>query len=147
MHSLRFVFGPLREAGLTLKPSKCMVFRPETVSLGHHITAEGVGPDPDKMQALKDWPRPTTARELASFLGFVNFYHSHIGHMSSEAGGLYEAAKAERFQWDEQCEEAFRALNWRLINSPLRAHPDFTKHFILSTDASGYGVGESSSKN
>ena len=138
---LRLVFQRLRDAGLKLKPSKCKLFRAETIYLGHRITADGVGPDPEKMQALQDWPRPTSAKELASFLGFVNFYHSHIGHMSSEAGVLYEVAKAERFQWDEQCEEAFQALKWRLINSPLRAHPDFNKPFVLSTDASGYGVG------
>ena len=99
------------------------------------------------MQAVKDCPRPTSARELATFLGFVNFYHSHIGHMSSEAGVLYQAAKAETFQWDEQCEEAFQALKWRLLNSPLRAHSDFTKPFFCLQMLVHMGWVESSSNN
>ena len=42
---------------------------------------------------------------------------------------------------DVQCEEAFQSLIWKVINFPLRAHPDFTKPFVLSIDASGYGIG------
>ena len=61
--------------------------------------------------------------------------------MSEEARILHEAASAECFEWTEQCEEAFQSHKWKLINSPLRAHEGFTKPFLLSTDASGYGIG------
>ena len=96
---LRLVLDRLREAGLKLKPSKCKLFRSETVYLGLRITEEGVRPDPVSLRALKDWATPTTAKELSSFLGFVNFYHSQVGHMSEEARVLHEAASAESFEW------------------------------------------------
>ena len=63
-----------------------------------------------------------------------------MGDMSSEAGILYDSVNADCFQLNDQCEEAFQSLKWKLIYSPLRAHPDLSKRFILSTDASGYGV-------
>ena len=82
----------------------------------------------------------TRAKELATFLGFENFYHSHIGDLSSDAGMLCAAAKPDSFQWKAQCEEAFQQLNWKLIRSALLAHTFFSKPFLLSTDATGYGV-------
>ena len=48
----------------------------------------GRGPDPKKRQALKDWPRATTDKELANFLGYVNFYYSHIGHVTRAGSSL-----------------------------------------------------------
>ena len=98
-------------------------------------------PDREKLQALRDWPTASNAKELSTFLGFVNFSHSHVRHISEEARLPHEAASAAHFEWSEQCEEAFRALKWKLINSLLSPHSDYAKPFVLSTDGSGYGIG------
>ena len=64
-----------------------------------------------------------------------------MGDISSEAGILYDSGNADSFQLNDKCEEGCQSLKWKVIYSPLRAHPDLSKRFILSTDASGYGVG------
>ena len=107
---LRPVLDRLMDAGLKLQPSKCKIFSSEKVWLWHRITAEGMAPDPEKLRAFKDSATPTTAKELSSFLGFVNFYHSHVGHMWEEARVLHQPASAEHFQWTEQCEQSFQSL-------------------------------------
>ena len=65
---LRAVLERIRSAGLKLKPSKCFLFRDQVLYLGHLISVAGMTPDPAKLQALAEWPKPTTVREMQLFL-------------------------------------------------------------------------------
>ena len=68
LERLRLVLDKLRDAGLKLKPSKYVLFKTEIQYLGHLVSADGVNPIPDKIQALKDWPTPHCIRDvLASY--------------------------------------------------------------------------------
>ena len=49
--------------------------------------------------------------------------------------------KTCEFRWSDQCEEAFRKLKRSLSQAPILAFPDFTKTFVLDTDASNDGIG------
>ena len=53
LERLQMVLDKLRDAGLKLKPSKCVLFKTEIQYLGHLVSADGVNPIPDKIQALK----------------------------------------------------------------------------------------------
>ena len=61
---LRVVFGRLRNAGLKLKATKCMLFQTETIYLGHVISADGVSCNPAKVSAVKKWVAPTTVNQV-----------------------------------------------------------------------------------
>ena len=67
---LKAVFQKLEEAGLKLKPSKCVLFQQQLAYLGHMISAQGVATDEGKIEAIKNWPTPTNVTEVQSFLGF-----------------------------------------------------------------------------
>ena len=69
MH-LHSVLQRLRNAGLKLAPEKCFLFQKEVKYLGHVVSEEGITTDPEKIEAVKLWPRPTNAKELHSFIGF-----------------------------------------------------------------------------
>ena len=85
---LQAVFDKLKAAGLKLKPSKCELFKKQINYLGHVIGHKGVGNDPDKIQAVTEWPRPTTVTEARSFLGFVSYYRRFIPNFSKVAKPL-----------------------------------------------------------
>jgi|LakMenEpi03Aug12_release.lakeMendotaPanAssembly.Ray.scaffolds.fasta_scaffold1094798_1 hypothetical protein len=53
---------------------KCEFAFPEVQFLGHHVTAEGIWPLPDRVAAIPDHPRHTTVKQLQAFLGVVIFY-------------------------------------------------------------------------
>ena len=57
---LEAVFGKLEEAGLKVKPSKCELFWRHLAYLGHVISTKGVTTDEGKIEAIRDWPTPTT---------------------------------------------------------------------------------------
>ena len=70
---LRVVFKKMREAKLKLKPKKCHLFKKKVAYLGHVVSAEGVSTDPDKIEAVKQWPAPKTVTEVRSFLGLASY--------------------------------------------------------------------------
>jgi hypothetical protein len=43
--------------------------------------------------------------------------------------------------WSEKTDEAFNTLKELLITKPLLQYPDFTKPFVLTTDASNEAIG------
>ena len=86
---LQAVFDKLKAAGLKLKPSKCELFKKQINYLWHVVGQEGVSTDPDKIKAVIEWPRPTTATEVRSFLGFVSYYRRFIPNFSKVVKPLY----------------------------------------------------------
>ena len=68
----------LRKAGLTVKPSKC-VFGAESVEfLGHCIGGDWITINEDNLEKIRTARRPTTKKEVRSFLGLANYYRAHI---------------------------------------------------------------------
>jgi hypothetical protein len=64
------VFRHLQTAGLVINEEKCEFAVTEVQFLGHHVTAEGIRPLPDRMAAIQDHPRPTTVKKLQAFPGW-----------------------------------------------------------------------------
>ena len=92
MTSLRQVLDRLRSAKLTAKPSKFMTVR-KYRSLGHNIVGQTVRPQEDKIQAIRDAPRPSTKRQIKSFLGLAGFYRRFIPNFLSIASPLTDLTK------------------------------------------------------
>ena len=78
LQNLKMVFKRLRDAGLKLKPKKCELFTKEILYLGFRVSGEGVKPDPGKIEAVTDWPRPYSVTDVRAFLGFANYHRRFI---------------------------------------------------------------------
>ena len=130
------VFSRLQQAGLKLKARKCHLFAQRVEFLGHIVSEEGVSTDPKKTECIRNWPIPSTVKEVRSFLGFCSYYRRFIFRFAEIAKPLHKLTeKSERFKWTEECLEAFQNLKNKLINAPILAHPDFSQSFILDVDA------------
>jgi len=124
------------------KLSKCRFLTEEIEFLGHVITKEGVKTDPRKVDAINAIPIPKSAAEIRRFLGMAGYYRKFIENFSKRTYYLrMRLKKGEEFSWDEKCEEEFKDIKACLSKEPIMAYPDFTKRFILTTDASKYGLG------
>jgi len=132
----------LRAANLKLQPDKCEFLRKEVTYLGHVIGEAGVRPDPQKIESVKNFPRPKNAKNVKQFLGLAGYYRRFIDNFSRTAKPLTALLKKDiAFTWQEPQENAFVNLRDQLCREPLLQHPDFTQPFLLTTDASGYAVG------
>ena len=139
---LAVVLQTLIRANLKLKPSKCHLFRKSVKFLGHIISTEGIQPDPVKLEAVTQWPVPVSKDGVQSFLGFVSYYRRYVKNFSLLAEPLINLTRKNvKFRWDADCEGAFKKLRDALVDYPILAYPDFTQPFVLTTDASGTGIG------
>lgn len=136
------VFQRFREHNLKLQPDKCEFLRSELAYLGHIITPEGVKPDKSKIEAVLNFPTPRTTRQLKGFLGLSGYYRKFIPNYSKIAVPMtYLLKKGVPYIWTTETEEAFRTLKEILTTEPLLQYPDYTRPFVLTTDASDSAVG------
>lgn len=145
---LKEVFDRLHEAGLTVRRDKCHFCRPELKFLGYVVNYSGLHCDPEKVTAILDIPSPTNVKEVRRFLGITSWYRRFIPNCSSLLAPISQLLKkGTRFKWTENCEAAFKAVKERLVTAPVMSCPDFTKPFVVQTDASDYGLGAVLSQN
>jgi len=110
--------------------------------LGHVVTNEGVSMDPQKIEAMTNWPKPKNPTEVRSFLGLVGYCHRFMQNFSKIATPLTNLTKkVTRYEWTEQCEEAFQELEKRLTSALILALPTTDKDFEVYSDASRSGLG------
>ena len=136
------VLDRLIKANLKIKLSKCEFGRTQLQYLGHIINSQGIATDPKKVEAIRLWAPPKTVKELEQFLGTVNYYAKFIPNYSHSASPLFQLKrKGVKWEFTEERMRAFNFLKEALCSAPVLRHPDFSREFILTTDASGYGLG------
>ncbi|KAK3543848.1 hypothetical protein QTP70_030068 [Hemibagrus guttatus] len=142
-HHIAEVLKHLREFQLFLKAEKCSFHQPSVQFLGYNIDSSGIRMDKGKVAAIRDWPTPTTVKELQRFLGFANFYRRFIRNYSAIANPLTSLLrnKPKSLPWTSSAEEAFNTLKEAFTTVPLLVHPDPDRPFIVEMDASTTGVG------
>ena len=136
------VFARIGAAGLRLKAKKCQLARDHVVFLGHVVSAKGLQPDPRNTCKVRDWPVPRSATEVRAFLGLCSYYRRFVKDFALHASPLVHlTGKNVPFHWSTECQGAFEFLRSTLCAEPVMCHPDFTKPFVLYTDASQVALG------
>ena len=139
---LQRVFECLKEAGLKLNPRKCRFCCSEVEYLGYLVTPSGFKPNIRNIEAVINFPIPTTLKELRKFLGLTSHYRRFVKGYSSLAQPLYALTRKDAsYHWTAECEPAFNYLKSCLITAPVLVYPDFDRDFVLETDASILGLG------
>lgn len=142
IHQLRKVLARLTAAGLTLKVSKCQFAMAEVDFLGYHLSTEGIRPQSEHLEVIRDFPEPTTKREVKRFLGMAGFYRQFVPNFSAIARPLTNLTGDHvPFQWSENCQSAFDLLKLHLQSQPVLAFPRWNHPFIIECDASQSAVG------
>lgn len=118
------------------------VSHPFSFFLGYIFRKVHYHTDPQKIQAVKDWPIPTDKKELQRFLGFSNFYRRFIKGYSQITVPLtrFTACK-NQFNWTSEVNQVFSELKRMFCSTHILHHPDPQMKFIVEVDASDSGAG------
>jgi len=143
LERFRTVLDRLRDAGLKIKPSKCLLFQTEIQYLGHLVTADGIKPLPDKMVAIKNFPEPKCLRDVRAFYGLASYYRRFVKNFAKIAEPLSSLTKKQdsKFYWTAEAQVAFDKLKEALCLVPVLSFPQAGQPCILDTDASDFAVG------
>ena len=154
LQRMRVVFDHLRMHGLKLKPSECELFKTEINYLAHHVSKAGVLPTKKNLVSIVECTPPTIYTGIKSFVGLVGHYRRFIKGFAQITAPLYDlisgdnsGKKKESVQLTPEAENAFQVLKEACLQAPILSFPDFTKPFLLETDASGKGLGQFSHRN
>ncbi|XP_015966762.1 uncharacterized mitochondrial protein AtMg00860-like [Arachis duranensis] len=109
--------------------------------LGHVVSRHGVQVDGSKVTAIREWPVPTSVKQLRALLGIASYYRKFICQFATLATPLTDLLKKDAFIWSAATNDAFINLKYALTTTPVLALPNFSEPFVLETDASGIGLG------
>ncbi|KAL0559353.1 hypothetical protein IC582_003962 [Cucumis melo] len=139
---LRIILHTLCDKQMYAKFRKCEFLLEQVVFLGHVVSAKGVSVDPQKVEAIVNWERLTSATEVRSFLGLARYYRCFIKDFSRLALPLTALTrKNAKFEWSDRCEQSFKELKKRLVTAPILALPVTGKDYVIYCDASRQGLG------
>jgi len=129
------------EFGFRIATEKCKWFKTSVKYLGHVVTMGKIKMNPEKVNVIKDYPRPQTSAELHSFLSLVGFYARFLANLKDTERPLQEMVRTEDMLWTRARKKAFRDLKEMVTSEEFLAQPDWEKEFFLETDSSKYAVG------
>jgi RNase H-like domain found in reverse transcriptase len=151
-----------------VKLEKCEFHKQSVKFLGYIMTINGIQMDSSKVEAVLNWPVPTSVKELQSFLGFANFYRRFIEGYSRITALLTDLTKKimietdaseygisailpkdpegskpqgkQPFTWGTAAESAFQELKKKFTIALILATFDPERQIILEIDASDYVI-------
>ena len=144
MVALRETLDRIAKAGLTVRPSKCLIGADSLDFIGHHIGKGIIEPDEENVRKVRDAPRPTTKIELRSFIVLVFFYRDFVPNFGAIAVPLTDLTKKgqpNRIEWKEAQKAAYRTLKNAVTSKSVLNLPDHDKSYALRDDASEVGIG------
>lgn len=142
LEHIELVLERLLENNITLNLAKCEFEKKRVNFLGHVLSAQGTEPDPEKIQAIRDYTRPRNKKQLQGFLGTVNFCSKFSEKFALEVVPILELLKkGKKWCWEDRHERAFNRVK-DLFGSWVQLHfPDPKKEFYIQTDASDFALG------
>lgn len=132
----------LLEEGFRVKLEKCDFAKQSVKYLGHILGINTVRPSSDNLIAIKEFPQPSTKKQIRQFLGKINFYHEYIPKYSEILEPLHNLLRNNVvFVWSDSCEKSFSEIKKYLSSGPILSIFDPEKETVIYTDASGIGLG------
>jgi len=110
--------------------------------MGHVISSDGLKPDPDKITAIENMPKPKSKQELISLLGFINYLAKFLPQLAQVSQPLRDlTTKNAQFVWSSLHDRAFSEVKRLVSNHPVLKYYDINKEITLQCDASEKGLG------
>ncbi len=125
-----------RESGITLNPKKFQFAQQQVRFAGYMVSDKGIEADPEKLKAIRCFPKPSNITDLRSFNGLVE----QLAGFSKDVAGLMQPLRPllsmkNDFIWTTDHDKAFKDVKKALVSPPILATFDPNRPTMLLTDA------------
>jgi len=148
MEVLEEIFKRLEQARLRLKPEKCSFCVPSLEYCGLYLHGQKaeLSIQHSKISKVANWPRPTTLKEVRSFIAFCSYVRRFICGFAKVSKPLNDlltlpVGSSITDNWSEECEQAFLHLRSAIVSDPVLRMPDHSKPFHVYCDACDFAIG------
>ena len=136
------VLSLLQQHELKIKLSKCQFGVKQITFLGYVVSEEGVHTDPDIIKSVVEWPLPETLSDLRGFLSLCSFYRKFVHKFADKVQLMTDMTRHDSVEkWTAAHTKEFEDIKKALCEAPVLKAPDFSRPFIIHTDASNYALG------
>ena len=146
------VLSLLKQHQFYLNNRKCNLFSTNIQLLGFEIDSNGMKMQQDKLNVIRDYPPLKSVSDVRSFIGTITFYKCFCPNFSHIIYPLTEATKSTKlvngkmietkpFVCTKEMQQAIDEIKYWLLKAPTLHHVDYSKDFILETDASNFAIG------
>lgn len=146
--NLRIVLKTLHKANLKVQLDKSEFMHTSIEFLGYVISDNGIKPNEKKIEAIMKFPEPKDLKQLRGFLGLIGYYRRFVKDFAKIAKPLTNLLRGEKnpdskkqiiLNPDER--KCFDTMKNILTSNDVLAYPDFSKPFLITTDASNFALG------
>ena len=148
LKSLEHMFSALQATGLTLKLTKLQFGQKEIEYLGRVVSEKGIPISANRVKAILVLPEPECIKYNRGFLGTLNYVRRFMDGYAEITAPLVEHTRKDYVKntalkkaFGLAQREAFARAKRALRFAPVLKYPDFTREFIVHTDASEAGEG------
>ena len=93
-----------------------------------------IGLHQDNVEKIKDAPRPSTKKQVRSFMGPAGYYRDFISNFAAIAAPLSDLTRKgqpNKVEWGEAQEKAYQTIKSYLASEPILYLPDPTKTYFF----------------
>ena len=127
---------------LLAKQKKCVFGQTLEKYLGHIVEGVSLCTEPDKVEAIRTWPKLTKVKKPQIFLSLTHYYVQYIKHYTDVTAPLLDLASPKQPWARGTAQDAACArLRELLCNPPVLKLPDFKMSFMIDTDVYKNAIG------
>ena len=146
--NLKALLDRARQMGLKLNKDKLKLRQSEVKYMGQILTPNGIRPDPEKVKAINDMPRPTNAKAVQRFIGMATYLSKYLPHLSETCEPLRRLTDKDAvWSWQSQQEDAFQNVKLLVSTQPLLKYYDLNEEVTIQCDVSEVCLGATSMQN
>lgn len=132
---------------MKLNKKKLKLLRKEIPYMGHLVTANGLKPDPEKVEAVRNMPKPDNVKAVRRFCGFVNYLAKFLPRLAEVLEPIQQLTRKEvPWQWKYEHDAAFEVKEL-VTQAPLLKYYNPEEELTVQCDASDKGLGAALMQN
>ena len=131
---------------VVINSAKCIFGETEVKFLGPLVSEKGIRPCPEKVDAIRNWPEPKTAKDLRRFLGTLNFNRRYVPNAAALQDPLNNLLQGNikgnaLLHWSDSALKASAECKESIASAVLLAYPEPDAPLAIFTHASDFAIG------